>query len=252
MAWLVVWVVYVVIAPGLAPAPRPAPPADLDGLRYLGSNDTHVRSRLPARFVLDRRALVVLAGSSCWSRSRRRPSLFLLLAVRSGWPPSVATRRRTLAAVVLPAVADHRVHRARATRHRRPLPAARCVALWLVAAGRSSRSSPPTQAGAGAAPAVALVLVVAVSAFFTIGSDPHSIAWTTPPFRPGYRVASNSDVDWGQDFYRLLDWSQGKRPAVAYFGPRGISLRRRARRHVLRRDATVAADGDGSRFRPPS
>ncbi len=29
-------------------------------------------------------------------------------------------------------------------------------------------------------------------------------------------------MDWGQDFYRLQDWSVGRHPAVAYFGPRGL------------------------------
>ena len=39
------------------------------------------------------------------------------------------------------------------------------------------------------------------------------------PFSPGYRAASEN-VDWGQDFYRLQEWSIGRHPAVAYLGPR--------------------------------
>ena len=40
---------------------------------------------------------------------------------------------------------------------------------------------------------------------------------------PGYRVATNSNVDWGQDFGLLASWSRGRHPRVAYFGPRGVT-----------------------------
>ena len=62
------------------------------------------------------------------------------------------------------------------------------------------------------------VLAAGQLAFFW-QSQPHSLAWTAPPFRPGYRVATDSNLDWGQDFYRLQDWSKGKKPVVLYFGP---------------------------------
>jgi dolichyl-phosphate-mannose-protein mannosyltransferase len=47
---------------------------------------------------------------------------------------------------------------------------------------------------------------------------PHSLAWTTPPFRPNYRVVGDTN-DWGQDYYRLEHWATGKDALVAYFGP---------------------------------
>src|SRR5438132_42466 len=62
------------------------------------------------------------------------------------------------------------------------------------------------------------VLAAGQLAFFW-QSQPHALAWTAPPFRPGYRVATDSNLDWGQDFYRLQDWSKGKKPVVLYFGP---------------------------------
>lgn len=53
---------------------------------------------------------------------------------------------------------------------------------------------------------------------------PHSLAWTTPPFRPGYRFASDSNLDWGQDIGRLAEWAKGRNPYVALFGPRGVTV----------------------------
>jgi Dolichyl-phosphate-mannose-protein mannosyltransferase len=53
-------------------------------------------------------------------------------------------------------------------------------------------------------------------------SLPHSFAWTAPPFRPGYQVVSESNLDWGQDGYRLAAWLEGRVAHVAYFGTNGI------------------------------
>jgi hypothetical protein len=47
---------------------------------------------------------------------------------------------------------------------------------------------------------------------------PHSLAWTAPPFQPGYHFIGDTN-DWGQDFYRLKHWATGKDALVAYFGP---------------------------------
>lgn len=66
-------------------------------------------------------------------------------------------------------------------------------------------------------------LLLAGSVGFTAWSLPHSLAWTAPPFRPGYRVASDSNLDWGQDLYRLQAWAKGRHPTVAYFGPYGVT-----------------------------
>jgi Dolichyl-phosphate-mannose-protein mannosyltransferase len=71
------------------------------------------------------------------------------------------------------------------------------------------------------APPLLPVLLVAGSAFFTISSAPHSIAWVAPPFHPGYRVATDSNLDFGQDVYPLQRWARGKRPWIACYSPRG-------------------------------
>ena len=40
--------------------------------------------------------------------------------------------------------------------------------------------------------------------------DPSSAAWTAPPLRPGYAVATDSNLDWGQGLYALRSWSHGR------------------------------------------
>jgi hypothetical protein len=71
----------------------------------------------------------------------------------------------------------------------------------------------------------ALVVVLAAAGAVTALSFPHSIAYTAPPFRPGYATATDSNVDWGQDLSLLTRWSPAHRPYVLYFGPRGITYR---------------------------
>ena len=87
------------------------------------------------------------------------------------------------------------------------------VALGLVAA------SPLVTIGRRRWGALLLGVLAVGQLAFLWQSQPHSLAWTAPPFRPGYRVATDSNLDWGQDFYRLQDWAKGKRPVVLYFGP---------------------------------
>jgi hypothetical protein len=65
--------------------------------------------------------------------------------------------------------------------------------------------------------------LLAVAAVLTATSFPDSIVYTAAPFRPGYRVATDSNLDWGQDFSLLATWSRSHHPYVAYFGPRGIT-----------------------------
>ncbi len=69
--------------------------------------------------------------------------------------------------------------------------------------------------------AVAVMLGAAVVS--TAGSFPRSIAWTAWPFRPGYAMVTDSNLDWGQSLYALRSWSTSRDPWVAYFGPRGIT-----------------------------
>ncbi len=98
------------------------------------------------------------------------------------------------------------------------------LALWAAAAASGIVTVLGTLSGAGrkrlAGAVVAVLLGAAVLS--TVGSFPRSIAWTAWPFRPGYAVATDSNVDWGQGLYALRSWSAGRDPWVAYFGPRGI------------------------------
>ena len=55
-----------------------------------------------------------------------------------------------------------------------------------------------------------------------VAAGPHSLAWTPPPFTPAYRHVSDSNVDFGQDLWRLRDWSRGKQPWVAVMRARGL------------------------------
>jgi hypothetical protein len=54
------------------------------------------------------------------------------------------------------------------------------------------------------------------------------MAWTAQPFRPGYRVTADSNIDWGQDLWRLRDWARSRSPDpyIAYVGPRGVGAAR--------------------------
>ena len=91
------------------------------------------------------------------------------------------------------------------------------LALWLVAASSVASAALNTVVGA-----LSVASIVVVAGLAMILSSPFSLAWATPPLGPAYRIATNSDVDWGQGFYRLEAWSIGKHPWVAYFGPRGL------------------------------
>lgn len=57
-----------------------------------------------------------------------------------------------------------------------------------------------------------------------IVASPHSMAWTPPPFTAGFRWASDSNVDYGQDQRAVERWARGKHPAVALLLPRGADI----------------------------
>jgi hypothetical protein len=90
-------------------------------------------------------------------------------------------------------------------------------ALWCV--GASAVVLVPARFGARAVGAVAAV----AAAVMLASSLPHSLAYTSPPFTPAYRVVTDSNVDWGQDLALLQAWAVGRRPYVDWFGPRGTS-----------------------------
>ena len=90
------------------------------------------------------------------------------------------------------------------------------LALWFVAAGPVVLLGKPLwrRVGAGA-------LAVTQLAAFAV-AYPHSIAWTPPPFQPGYRYATDSNVDYGQDNGRVFAWAAGRSPLLDLLLPRGV------------------------------
>jgi hypothetical protein len=221
-AWILVWAVYLVLDPSVVVhswvvLPQPY----VEGLRFLASNDT---GSSPG-FVLG----ASWTGANVWFWPASllvklsTPVLFLLVVgplvlvtgVRSG-RISRAVGRQTMAAVVLPALVLFAFNlpgpRTLGVRYLLPT-----IALWIVAA------SPIALIAGRRLVAAALGLVLALAAALAVASFPHSLAYTAAPFRPGYRVATDSNVDWGQDFGLLTTWSRGRHPYVAYFGPRGIT-----------------------------
>ncbi|PWU24847.1 MAG: hypothetical protein C5B48_04245, partial [Candidatus Rokuibacteriota bacterium] len=92
------------------------------------------------------------------------------------------------------------------------------------------------------APRFVPVALVAGSALLTVTSLPNSIAWTEPPFRPGFQYATDANLDWGQDSYRLREWAGRKHPWVACYEQAGagcaagISGARRLGASTPRRD----------------
>jgi 4-amino-4-deoxy-L-arabinose transferase-like glycosyltransferase len=222
VAWVLVWVVYLALDPAIVVhswviLPQPY----IEGLRFLASNDT---GSSPG-FLLGSS----WTGASIWFWfatlvvKLSTPVLVLLVAgplvlvalVRTG-RISRSTGRQTLVAVVLPAVVlfVFELPNPRTLGVRYLLPS---IALWMVAA------SPIALMITRRLAAMAVSVVLAVAAAITVASFPHSIAYTAAPFRPGYRVATDSNIDWGQDFNLLSTWSRGRHPYVAYFGPRGVT-----------------------------
>jgi hypothetical protein len=95
------------------------------------------------------------------------------------------------------------------------------LALGLVLGGGAAATLVTRRTGVAV---IAVVAVVAVAQLFWFyESQPNSLAWTAPPFRPAYRVTTDSNVDWGQDLYVLRRWAKGRPMYVSYFGGPGSS-----------------------------
>jgi hypothetical protein len=91
--------------------------------------------------------------------------------------------------------------------------------LPVIALGIVAASSCVRLARQAVAARVALAGLLIAQLFWFWESTPRSFAWTAPPFRPGYEVAADSNLDWGQDLYRLRDWTRHHPAAVViYFG----------------------------------
>jgi hypothetical protein len=137
--------------------------------------------------------IIVLVGLVCWRKLPRR-TVFegaLVLGV-----PAVA-----LTAFIVP--------QPRQLGFRYLLPV---ITLAVVAGSPAVRLA--TKAVAGR---VALALLLAAQLFWLWESAPRSLAWTAPPFRPGYQVAADSNLDWGQDLNRLREWVRHHPDAVVYY-----------------------------------
>ena len=76
-----------------------------------------------------------------------------------------------------------------------------------------------------------------------------ALSWTDPLLGPGYQVATDSNLDWGQSYPALQKWSEGRRPWVAFFGSAELGCRhvagssrpRRAHRRSLTGWVAVSA-----------
>jgi hypothetical protein len=67
--------------------------------------------------------------------------------------------------------------------------------------------------------AVVAAIVIGIQVLMLWESHPHSLAWSNPALRPAWQLAADSNVDWGQDFYRLEEWAEDKEAVyVSYFG----------------------------------
>jgi 4-amino-4-deoxy-L-arabinose transferase-like glycosyltransferase len=222
VTWVFVWAVYLILNPSVALhswviLPQPY----VEGIRYLASHDTggspgflFGTSWTGSKLWFWPGTLLVKLSAPILLLSIAGP-LVLLRLLRSGH-----VRRgigwQTLAAVVAPALVlfVFELPNPRTLGARYLLPS---IALWAVVA------SPIALVAGRRAMAASVSALLALAAVITATSFPDSISYTSPPFTPGYRNATDSNVDWGQNFGQLVTWSRGRHPYVAYFGPRGIS-----------------------------
>jgi len=224
IVWAIVWAVYLALDPAmLSQLPLLVPPPYLDRVKYLGVHDTTASTA----FITG----IAYTGGRWWYWPLSLvikwpgPGLLLLVAGAIGcwWLPSPGRRRAGLA-IALPTllISAFTLTQPKDVGVRYLLPV---LALWaaaaasgLVAVLRLVRGTRRTRLAVAA-----VAVLAAAAAASTAGSFPGSIAWTAWPFRPGYAMVTDSNVDWGQGLYALRSWSAGMHPWVAYFGPRGIT-----------------------------
>ena len=216
VGWAVLWASYLVFDPSvIARSHLLLPQPYWDGLLYLREHDSVPSTGYllgqtwlggqwwfwPGSLLVKLTTpvlLVLVLAPLCWrlvERARRRDALTVLAV------PALVL----LAAVMLSP-------RDLGVRYLLPVVALWCVGAAPVALLARRRWAQVVGVVAGAAAAVML-----------ISSLPHSLAYTSPPFVPAYRVATDSNVDWGQDLTLLQQWAPGKHPYVDWFGPRGTS-----------------------------
>ncbi len=69
-----------------------------------------------------------------------------------------------------------------------------------------------------------IVAAIAVGSSLAFAAVVPALAWTDPLFGPGYRVAADSNLDWGQGWTALEAWTPSHHPYVAYFGGAGLDV----------------------------
>jgi hypothetical protein len=216
----VVWIPYLILDPRLVGQPGLLPSPYLAGIAYLRASDTPVPGYL---------AGISYQGGQWWfwpvSLAIKLPaaSLLLLAAGPVAWlAADGATRRRALLAIGIPAMLLTAfvlaIPRDIGVRYLLPV-----LALWAAASGALVPATAALRPAARRAARAGACALLAGAIVTTAASFPRSLSWTAPPFRPGYAVATDSNVDWGQGLYALRSWAAGRRPWVAYFGPRGLA-----------------------------
>jgi 4-amino-4-deoxy-L-arabinose transferase-like glycosyltransferase len=210
VAWAVMWACYAVIAPSSVTHLSFVPEPYLAGIRYLAHHDTIGgpayllgTSWVGGRWWYWPASLVVKVPLTTIALLVIGP-----IALRTA---RTSIRREIYAVAVLPGVLliAFTLISPKDIGLRYLLPV---IALWLLAA------SSVVLTFRRVIVRVMVVGAVIIAGIMAVVSTPHSIAWVNPEFAPAYRTTSNSDVDWGQDFWLLKDWSRQKRPWVAYFG----------------------------------
>ncbi|HKE73605.1 MAG TPA: glycosyltransferase family 39 protein [Acidimicrobiales bacterium] len=99
------------------------------------------------------------------------------------------------------------------------------LALWLLAA------SPLVEVVRGAARPAVAALAVAGGLLPALAAP--ALAWTDPLLGPGYRTATDSNLDWGESYNALAAWTAEHPAAVVYFGPPGLGPATLPRAHAL-------------------
>ena len=216
VAWIVLWASYAVLDLGVLASPDWLLPRPyVDGLLALPTSD----SAPTHGYLLG----VAWTGNVWWFWPGSllvkvtTPVLLVLVLGPLAWRfAERSVRRDALVVLAIPALAlvVPLIGSARDLGVRYLLPT---FALWCVGASAVVLVLRPGLARVGAG------LVAGVAAAMMLASVPHSLAFTTPPFTPAYRVATDSNVDWGQDLELLRSWSVGLSPYVDWFGPRGTS-----------------------------
>jgi hypothetical protein len=248
LSWICLWLSYVLLDPSMLAQPAILPRPYLDGIGYLASyraggaqsylvGIAYTGSRWwfwPVSLVIKFPAAILVllvAGALAWCWTGRTVRRRLLLAVGiPGLPLTIFTIASPLNIGV-----------------RLLLPV---IALWAAGAGALvpaiAALRPPGRRAAGTGAAALPAAGVTVTAL----SCPGSIAWTAPPFRPGYAAAADSNLDWGQGLYALQSWSRAGAHGSAISAP-GVSRWPRSRAPAPCPARRLTGSRGGSRYPLP-